>query len=173
MQTHLRGRDVIDFQEWTRDELDTVLDALKRHRVPPSDFILEVTEGAMMRNLEHALEAMHRLRRGGLHFSIDDFGTGHSSLAQLKRLPVDELKIDKSFVMNLLPGTEDERIVQSIVELAHALRLKVVAEGVETEEGRRLLESLGCETAQGYFYSRPLPAAEFSRWISERPARPA
>lgn len=150
--------------------VDAVLDALKRHRVPPADLILEVTESAMMRDLENALDAMHRLRRSGLHFSIDDFGTGQSSLAQLKRLPVDELKIDKSFVMNLLPGTEDERIVHSIVELAHALRLRVVAEGVETDEGRSLLESLGCETAQGYFYSRPLSATDFSRWMDARAA---
>jgi EAL domain-containing protein (putative c-di-GMP-specific phosphodiesterase class I) len=116
---------------------------------------------------------MHRLKRSGLRFSIDDFGTGHSSLAQLKRLPVNELKIDKSFVTDLLPDTEDERIVHSIIELAHAMSLRVVAEGVENEDGREILHRLGCETAQGYFYSKPLAADEFAGWISQQRVRVA
>lgn len=153
--------------------VDTVLDALKRHRVPPQELILEVTESAMMRELDAALDAMHRLKRSGLRFSIDDFGTGHSSLAQLKRLPVDELKIDKSFVTDLLPGTEDERIVHSIVELAHAMSLRVVAEGVESADGRDILHRLGCETAQGYLYSKPLAAEDFAGWISQQRDRVA
>ena len=104
------------------------------------------------------------MRQAGLWLSIDDFGTGYSSLAQVKGLPVDELKIDKSFVLNLRGGTDDAVIVKSTADLAHSMSLEVVAEGVETEEGLALLREYGCDKAQGYLISKPLPATEFFDW---------
>jgi diguanylate cyclase (GGDEF)-like protein len=147
-----------------------LLRTLQRHEVAPAELIVEVTESAVMLDLKTSLDTLHRLRRIGVRIAVDDFGTGHSSLAQLKRLPVDELKIDKSFVMTLLPGTDDEQIVQSIVQLAHALSLSVVAEGVETETGLQVLRRHGCETVQGYLFSRPLDAAGFAAWWRQRAA---
>lgn len=150
-----------------------VLDALRRHQVAPALLIVEVTESAVMADLDKALDNLHRLRRIGVRVAVDDFGTGHSSLAQLKRLPVDELKIDKSFVMSMLPGTEDEQIVISIVRLAHALSLSVVAEGVESQAGLQLLAQHGCESVQGFFFSRPLPPDEYADWCRARREQPA
>jgi EAL domain-containing protein (putative c-di-GMP-specific phosphodiesterase class I) len=103
------------------------------------------------------------IRAMGFRISIDDFGTGHSSLAQLKRLPVDELKIDKSFVMNIA-DPRDEAVVRTAIELAHKFNLTVVAEGVEDETSLIRLRQLGCETAQGFFISKGLPGAEFTAW---------
>ncbi|MBD8525767.1 putative bifunctional diguanylate cyclase/phosphodiesterase [Pseudomarimonas arenosa] len=150
-----------------------ITDTLRRHRVSPQKIILEITESAVMRDLNAALSNLDALRRAGLTLSIDDFGTGHSSLAQLKRLPVDELKIDRSFVLSLMPGTEDERIVDSVLRLAHALGLRVVAEGVESAEGLDVLRRLGCEVVQGYYFSRPLAADDFVRWWQQRRTVPA
>lgn len=147
---------------------ERVLEALRRHRVAPARLIVEVTESAVMRDLDKALETLHRLRRMGIKVAVDDFGTGQSSLAQLKRLPVDELKIDKSFVIGMLPGTEDEQIVESIIRLAHALQLSVVAEGVEDEVALRRLAEHGCESVQGYYFSRPLSGADYAIWCRER-----
>ncbi len=106
-----------------------------------------------------------------MRLAVDDFGTGYSSLAYLKRLPVSELKIDRTFVMNLLDSRNDEVIVRSTIELGHNLGLRIVAEGVEDEASLRELRRLGCDEAQGYHLSRPVPAAEVERWIEQR--RPA
>jgi EAL domain-containing protein (putative c-di-GMP-specific phosphodiesterase class I) len=110
---------------------------------------------------------MQRLRGLGIRLSIDDFGTGHSSLAQLKRLPVDELKIDKSFVMELTSNRDDAAIVRSTIDLAHCMGLKVTAEGVEDQAIQDLLASMGCDVAQGYHLSRPLPGDAFETWFIE------
>ncbi|HEX8155626.1 MAG TPA: EAL domain-containing protein, partial [Thermoanaerobaculia bacterium] len=108
------------------------------------------------------------LKRRGICLAIDDFGTGYSSLAHLKRLPVDELKIDKSFVLNLSETASDDLvIVRSTIELGHNMGLVVIAEGVETAESWRILKRLGCDMAQGYYMSKPLPAPEFGRWVKE------
>jgi EAL domain-containing protein (putative c-di-GMP-specific phosphodiesterase class I) len=104
------------------------------------------------------------LQQAGYRIAIDDFGTGYSSLAQLKSLPVCELKIDKSFVQGLTATSQDSVIVKSTIELAHSMRLGVVAEGIETEEGLHLLQSYGCDTGQGYFISKPMTAVEFESW---------
>jgi len=148
-----------------------VLGRLRHHGVPPSQVIVEVTESAVLADLERAIASLNLLRAEGLRVSVDDFGTGQSSLGQLKHLPADELKIDKSFVLQLAPGSEDERIVQSIVQLGHALGLKVVAEGVETEAGLDVLARLQCDVAQGYHFSRPLPVEALTAWITAHTQR--
>ncbi len=130
-----------------------------------SHLVLEITESAVMRETANAIRVMEELRHDGVRFSIDDFGTGYSSLAQLKRLPVDEIKIDKSFIVDLKRQTDDEVIVRSTIELGHSLGVKVVAEGVETADGWEMLRQMGCDLAQGYFISAPLPAAQIVNWV--------
>ncbi len=133
--------------------------------VPAERWVMEITESAVMRDPARAIEVMKELGSLGVRFSIDDFGTGFSSLAQLKRLPVDEIKIDKSFVLELAPKSEDAVIVRSTIELGHNLGVKVVAEGVETAESWRQLLTMGCDLAQGYFISAPLPAKDVAPWV--------
>jgi EAL domain-containing protein (putative c-di-GMP-specific phosphodiesterase class I) len=134
--------------------------------------VLEVTESAAMKDLPKTLRVMEQLRVLGIRFSIDDFGTGYSSLAHLKRLPVNEIKIDRSFVQELETRQTDDVIVRSTINLGHALNLKVVAEGVEVPYSWDLLERLGCDLVQGYFVAKPMPAAEFTAWVSGRVAAP-
>lgn len=136
--------------------------------LPASLLGLEITESAVMRDPRTALAVLGRLRDAGFVLSIDDFGTGYSSLAQLKRLPVSELKIDKSFVLELSADSEDATIVRSTIDLAHSMGLTVVAEGVETAAGWALLRDYGCDVAQGYLISKPLPAHAFLQWLHER-----
>jgi len=129
---------------------------------------LEITESMLMTDPARAEATLTRLSRIGLTLSVDDFGTGYSSLANLKRLPVDAIKIDKSFVMEMAVDASDAAIVRSTIDLAHNLGLRVVAEGVESEDAWRQLEALGCDFAQGYYLSRPLPAEAATRMIRER-----
>jgi diguanylate cyclase (GGDEF)-like protein len=133
---------------------------LRANGVEPSRLALEITESAVMRDAPLAARHMQLLRIEGIRFAIDDYGTGYSSLSQLSRLPVDELKIDRSFMMHAHERRDDETIVRSTIELAHSMGLKVVAEGVEDPKGWNLLRRLGCDFAQGYLISRPLPATE-------------
>ncbi len=150
------------------------LGLLLRHTGADSrHLILEVTEGAVMKDLGNALRVMQELRLLGVRFSIDDFGTGYSSLAHLKRLPVDELKIDRSFIQELESHPDDEVIVASTIGLGHALGMKVVAEGVEMHSSFEALARLGCDLVQGFLIARPLPAAEFTAWVRARAATPA
>jgi EAL domain-containing protein (putative c-di-GMP-specific phosphodiesterase class I) len=106
------------------------------------------------------------LRDIGVRISIDDFGTGHSSLSQLRNIPLHELKIDKSFVMNIIADAQNEAIVRTTIDLAHSLNLEVVAEGVEDEATLRRIATLGCEQAQGYFLSKPVPADQLLKWMN-------
>ena len=119
------------------------------------------------------LETMHRLRSVGVRFSIDDFGTGYSSLSYLQRLPVEEIKIDRSFIAQLAKDEGSAAIVRATIELAGSLGLEVVAEGVEDEATLQILMQLGCSTAQGYHISRPLPVEEIAGWIRGRSASSA
>jgi diguanylate cyclase len=137
---------------------------LRDHQVPATSLLLEVTESSIMREPQLAAQIMQQLRTGGVRFAIDDFGTGHSSLAQLHALPVDELKIDRGFVCNLDRSASNLAIVRTTIELGHSLGLKVVAEGIETPEVWTGLLRLGCDLAQGYFVSRPMPASAVSGW---------
>lgn len=153
-------------------EISTLLDETG---ACPSRVLLEITESTAMHELANAIRVMDQLRLLGVRFAIDDFGTGYSSLASLQRLPVDELKIDRAFVRELGAAGSDGVIVRSTIDLGHAMGLKVVAEGVEDESTLRTLRTLGCDLAQGYLLSRPLPAREFSDWLADRapPASPA
>jgi EAL domain-containing protein (putative c-di-GMP-specific phosphodiesterase class I) len=125
-----------------------------------------------MADAARAMDVLTRLRNMGVGISIDDFGTGYSSLAYLKRLPVDELKIDRSFVSHMALDDNDAAIVRSTIGLAHDLGLTVVAEGVEDQAAWDLLSSLGCDIAQGYYVSRPMPAEDLAQWLDAwRPGR--
>jgi len=141
---------------------------LARWEVRAEQLELEITESMLMTDPARAEATLARLSQIGLTLSVDDFGTGYSSLANLKRLPVDVIKIDKSFVMEMAVDASDAAIVRSTIELAHNLNLRVVAEGVESEDAWRHLEALGCDYAQGYYLSRPLPAEAATRLIRER-----
>lgn len=138
---------------------------LTAEQLPPSALSLEITEDATMVDPERALDILNRLKEMGISLSIDDFGTGHSSLSYLKRLPVEELKIDRSFVMDMEESDNDAKIVHATIDLSHNLGLKVVAEGVETETALNMLKQLKCDYAQGYYLSRPVPADELIKWL--------
>jgi EAL domain-containing protein (putative c-di-GMP-specific phosphodiesterase class I) len=137
--------------------VDTVRAALERNHLAPGHLVLEVTESTAMRDAEASLVILRQLSNLGVSISIDDFGTGYSSLLYLKRLPADELKIDRGFITELAQGNDDAAIVAAIVALGHTLGLRIVAEGVETIEQRDLLTRLGCHSLQGYLFGRPMP----------------
>ena len=138
---------------------------LERWDVEPSLLAFEITESAMLHDPARTQLILERLAVMGIRLSIDDFGTGYSSLAHLKRLPVREIKVDRSFVMNMEQDPDDATIVRSTIELARNLGLDVVAEGVESERAWQRLKTLGCTTAQGYYLSRPVPAPELQIWL--------
>jgi EAL domain-containing protein (putative c-di-GMP-specific phosphodiesterase class I) len=150
---HLRQADFVESVEQALRE--TGLDA---HRLS-----LDVTETAYISVFDAESAALERLKASGVKLSIDDFGAGYSSLAYLKRLPADALKIDRTFVGGLGLDSGDTAIVRMVVDLAHTLGMKVVAEGVESREQAALLEELGCDMAQGFYFARPLPPEEVSR----------
>ncbi len=148
------------------DHIARILDVLEAH---PTRLRLEITETAIMSGSTEALDILNRLSAQGVRISIDDFGTGYSSLSYLKQLPVDEIKIDKSFVIGMAVDNNDAVIVRSTVDLAHNIGLKVVAEGVEDESTYRLLSGLHCDAAQGYYMSEPLSVEDLMVWLRESP----
>ena len=143
---------------------ETIIRALNAHNVSPEKLLLEITESAVMLDANRALEVLTSLSNLGVRLSVDDFGTGYSSLSYLSKLPVSELKIDKSFVMNMRNNSNDALIVQATIDLGHNLGLEVVAEGVETASILSLLQPLGCDAVQGYYFTKPLCAQEFNTW---------
>lgn len=149
--------------------LDLVKGLLSTWGVSPDLLRLEITESIIMADPDRAMEIITQLVTMGIRFSIDDFGTGYSSLGYLQRLPVDEIKIDKSFVMNMMVDKNSMKIVRSIIELTHSLGLKVTAEGVENKEALDRLNLLGCDAAQGYFISPPIPQTELAGWLKKIP----
>ncbi len=140
--------------------VDQVFDLLRLWNVPPGSLVLEVTESALMRDVGQCEQQLAALRAGGVRVAIDDFGTGYSSMAYLHRLPVDTLKIDRSFIQEMATDIRAQRLVGTMIELAHHLGLGVVAEGVETPESRMQLAALGCDHIQGYLIGRPAAADE-------------
>lgn len=141
--------------------VDAFVNAVNRYGIEPSRLEIEITESALMHNLAEGIQKLRTLRELGLRVSIDDFGTGYSSFSYLKTLPVNAIKIDRSFVRDLLDSPKDAALVSSMISIAHTLDLEVVAEGVETGEMAALLAQQQCDLVQGYFYSRPVAAAEF------------
>lgn len=147
---------------------DAVHRLLELRHVPPESLELEVSESTVMPNSARSLEVLDRFHGMGVRLSLDDFGTGHSSLGYLRRLPLDRVKIDRSFVLGMTDHDDDAEIVRWTIDLARSLRLDVVAEGVETAQVLDLLTDLGCPSAQGYFIARPLPADDFMAWMHDR-----
>jgi EAL domain-containing protein (putative c-di-GMP-specific phosphodiesterase class I) len=156
--------------------VDEVLQVLEETGADPRRLKLELTETLLLDDVEDTIERMTTLRALGLGFSLDDFGTGYSSLSYLKRLPLDQLKIDQSFVRDLLTDANDATIARTIVTLAQSLDLGVIAEGVETPAQRDMLASLGCHTWQGYLFGRPGPASALravsAGAVVSRPGKP-
>ncbi len=146
---------------------DSFAEQLAALQISPRWLELEITESAVMTEPERALEVLTRLSAMGLRIAIDDFGTGYSSLSYLKKLPVNTIKIDKSFVIGMVRDENDAAIVRTSIDLAHNLKLEVVAEGVETEETLKRLSELGCDTAQGHYISRPLSVDELAVWLKQ------
>ena len=142
--------------------------SIERHDVDPINIEIEMTESLLMENTESTVELLHRIKELGVRLSVDDFGTGYSSLNYLHRFPIDKLKIDQSFVGDMLDDAKDLAITQAIIGLGHTLGLTVVAEGVENDEQRRALRAAGCDELQGYLFSRPLQAHAFVEWFARQ-----
>ena len=140
--------------------VETIEAILARTGLPPEHLTLEITESALMRDAAAALVVLQTLKELGVLLAIDDFGTGYSSLSYLQRFPLDVVKVDRMFVHELEEDNGGRAIVSAVISLAHALGLEVVAEGVETEQQLELLRELDCDYAQGFLFSRPVPAAE-------------
>lgn len=147
------------------DFVDEVKFALQRSGARPERLMFELTESLLLKNIDNAIQTMVILKNIGIGFAIDDFGVGYSSLAYLKRLPLDQIKIDQSFVRDVIDSPDDQAIVQAIISLAHSLSLRVIAEGVETEAQKDFLASNHCDAFQGFLFSRPVPMEELLRLI--------
>jgi EAL domain-containing protein (putative c-di-GMP-specific phosphodiesterase class I) len=159
---NLSGRQFVHY-----NLIKTIEDAVRAAQLPPNTLELEITESVAMHNAEESIGIMRQIKSLGMHLALDDFGTGYSSLAYLKRLPINKLKIDKAFIRDIPNDGNDLAIVTAIIAMAHALDLKVQAEGVETEAQAQFLRECGCEYAQGYLFSRPLPEHEFEALLGE------
>ena len=147
---------------------DILIDLCRRSHIAPERVVLELTESSAMVDPTLSLDLLTRLRVKGFLLSIDDFGTGFSSMVRLVRLPFSEIKVDKSFVMDAQHSQESRTIIKSIIELGHSLGLLVAAEGVEDLQTLNYLMSLGCDLAQGYFIARPMPGEAATRWARQR-----
>ena len=149
------------------DLIETVERLLAVHRVPPEALTLEITESSVISDPVRVTGVLDRLHALGVRLSIDDFGTGYSSLSYLRQLPVQEVKVDKSFVMTMRSQQDDATIVRSIIDLAANLGLSVVAEGVEDAATCQDLAAMGCDLIQGYFLSRPMPLSDLKAWLDQ------
>jgi len=147
--------------------VQTVANALTATGLPPDLLELELTESILMQDTEDTLATLHEFKRMGVQLSIDDFGTGFSSLAYLKRFEMDKLKIDQSFVRDITSDPNDLAIARAVIALGHSLNLKVIAEGVETSEQLALLRENGCDEMQGYYFSRPRPADQIPQLLQD------
>lgn len=159
------------FQMRQDDLVDRISTTLARHRIDPSLLTCEITESVAMEDTCATQTTFRRLGEAGVHLSIDDFGTGYSSLSYLRRLPAEELKIDRSFVMDIETSADARAVVDAVIRLAHALGLRVVAEGVETERQRDVLVKMGCDELQGFLFAKPMSARSLLLWASDDRAR--
>jgi EAL domain-containing protein (putative c-di-GMP-specific phosphodiesterase class I)/ActR/RegA family two-component response regulator len=145
---------------------DRLAEMCAQHQLPPEQLVLEVTETEAMRDVTRTMDVLLRMRIRNIGVSIDDFGTGHSSLRELQRMPFSEMKIDKSFVLDMANNKDCTVIVNSIIDLGHNLGLKIIAEGVEDVRIWRMLMERNCDYAQGFYMAKPMPAEEFNRWLT-------
>jgi len=141
---------------------------LFKYNIPPKCLDLEITENIVMTDIKTAMNTIVTLQNMGIKVSIDDFGTGYSSLAYLRELPIDKIKIDRSFITEVASNDSDFTIVKSMIELSHGLGKRVLAEGVETREQLDLLRNIGCDAVQGFFISRPVPESELAKYLQRR-----
>lgn len=153
--------------ETTRVLPQIVSEALSLWSISPERLTLEITEDILIRDKEKAFDHLSKIRDLGVRISIDDFGTGYSSLAYFKHIPADELKIDQSFITNMISSEADKTIVRLIIDIAHAFDLTVVAEGVEDKATADLLIEMGCDYAQGFLYSKPIPKQDYAEWLNK------
>jgi diguanylate cyclase (GGDEF)-like protein len=149
------------------DFVPKVQSSIKRIAINPARLVLEITESLLLENIEKAIESMKQLKKIGVQFALDDFGTGYSSFQYLRRLPIDELKIDRSFMRFITSDSKDKAIVAAIISMVHSLKLNVNAEGVETEGQRQFLLSKNCTHYQGYLYSKPVPIKQFEALLKQ------
>lgn len=156
-------------RQFRREQFVTeVIDVLDRYDIPSGALDMEITEGLVIQRVDDVIATMNQLSKRGVTFSLDDFGTGYSSISYLKKLPVQTLKVDQSFVRDITEDRSDRVLVETIISMGHLLGLVVVAEGVETEEQLKLLKELGCHHYQGYWFSRPLPSADFEQLLPHK-----
>ncbi len=156
----------VSAQEFKQEDyVEQVLSVIERSGACPSLLKIELTESMLVNDVDDIIAKMTALKAAGIRVSLDDFGTGYSSLAYLKKLPLDQLKVDQSFVREMLSSPQDEAIVRTVVSLAQHMALEVIAEGVETEEQRQFLRSIGCFSIQGYLLSRPLRIQDFNAFL--------
>ena len=159
----------VSARQFNQDDFaDRVRRALRLADLPAASLELELTESLILQRPEHVIRTMKALKETGITFSIDDFGTGYSSLSQLKRFPIDKLKIDQSFIRDIHIDDDDAAITAAIIALGRSLRLEVVAEGVETDDQRAFLVEGGCHALQGYLISKPLPFDELRRFLASQ-----
>ena len=155
-----------------QDMVEKILEHLDRAGLAPTALAIEITESAALADPEHTIQVLDQMRARGLHIAIDDFGTGYSSLDRLKRMPVQTLKIDRSFVRDIPADAQSSGLVTSIIQIAGNFRMRALAEGIETAEQWAYLRQLGCPAGQGFFFSRPVPATDISRLYLEQPNWP-
>lgn len=155
----------------SEDLIPLIKDTLNKYRLPPQLLEVEVTESMTMDNLDHSKKVLSSLTELGIRISIDDFGTGHSSLSYLKDFPIHRLKIDKSFIDDIQTHPKSEQITGAIIAMGHQLSLQVIAEGVENAAQKQLLYEKGCDHLQGFFFSRPIPPEQFEQFIIEQPSQ--
>jgi EAL domain-containing protein (putative c-di-GMP-specific phosphodiesterase class I) len=163
---NLSARNLLDL-----NLVDEVASLIEEAGVPPRSLTLELTESMVMSDSQRSVVVLEGLAELGVCLSCDDFGTGYSSLAHLRRLPIGEIKIDRSFIARMTEEESDRAIARSVLALGRDLGLTTVAEGVESSDGLDLLGQLGCDLAQGFYVCPPLPAAQFSQWLSQREAQ--
>ena len=159
----------VSSRQFHQDDFAIQVQALvQRYAINPKRLELELTESLLLENTEKVVAVMNALKAIGVRLSLDDFGTGYSSLQYLKRLPLDQLKIDQSFVSGLAADERDKEIVRTIIAMAESLNLDVIAEGVETEEQQKILSDKGCPYYQGYLFSKPVPIDQFEALLKQR-----
>ena len=151
-----------------RDFAEVVTGVMQQESGDPASLELEITESLLMKDVQASISKLSILQKLGIHIAMDDFGTGYSSLSYLARLPINSVKIDRSFIIGVASSPQDMSIVTTIIALAHSINLRVVAEGVETSEQSKLLKLLKCDEAQGFLFSKPLPGAEIEALLRSK-----